>query len=88
MLEKIDISGYRFKRFSRAGMKELLEGLALLPCIRTVVLRDNGINDDCEREVLELFNIPKIKCIDLSKNNMQKLGSLIGKKLRDEVSHI
>ena len=88
MMEKIDISGYSFKRFSRSGMKELLEGLALLPCIRTVVLRDNGIDDDCEREVLELFNITKIKCIDLSNNKMQKLGMMIGKKLKDEVTHI
>jgi len=51
-------------------------------------LRDNGITDECDREILEIFNIPKIKCIDLSKNNMVKLGGLIGKKLRDEVTHI
>ena len=66
MLEKIDLSGFRHRRFSRAGMKELIEGLALLPCIRSLVLKDNGIDDECEREVLELFNIPKLRCIDLS----------------------
>ncbi len=88
MLEKIDISGFRSKRFSRAGLKELIEGLSLLPCIRSVCLRDNGIDDESEREILEIFNIPKIKCIDLSKNNMQKLGLQIGKKLKDEVNHI
>lgn len=26
-LERIDLSGFKFKRFSRAGFKELLEGL-------------------------------------------------------------
>ena len=88
MLEKIDLSGFRYKRFSRSGMKELLEGLALLPCIRTLCLRDNGITDDCDREILDIFNITKIKCIDLSKNNMVKLGGMIGKKLKDEVTHI
>lgn len=88
MIEKIDLSGFRYKRFSRSAMKELLEGLALLPCIRTLCLRDNGINDDCDREILEIFNITKIKCIDLSNNNMQKLGGMIGKKLRDECTHI
>lgn len=88
MLEKIDLSGFRYKRFSRSAMKELLEGLALLPCIRTVCLRDNGITDECDREILELFSITKIKCIDLSKNNMVKLGGMIGKKLKDEVTHI
>jgi hypothetical protein len=84
MLEKIDLSGFRYKKFSRAGFKELLEGLAILPCIRTVCLRNNGITDEYDREVLELFSIVKIKCIDLSKNNMQKLGGMIGKKLKDE----
>lgn len=69
-------------------MKELIEGLQLLPCIRTLCLRDNGITDECDREILEIFNIPKIRCIDLSKNNMVKLGGMIGKKLRDEVTHI
>lgn len=61
----------------------------MLPCIRTVILRDNGINEDCECEVLELFNIINIKCIDLSKNAIgPKLASAIGKKLKDEVMHI
>lgn len=88
-LEKIDLSGFRTKRFSRAGFKELLEGLYQLPCIRTIILRDNGINEDCEAEVLELFNITTIKCIDLSKNAIgPKLATSIGKKLKDDVTHI
>ncbi|CDW87985.1 UNKNOWN [Stylonychia lemnae] len=88
MLEKIDLSGFRHKRFSRSGMKELIEGLQLLPCIRTLCLRNNGITDECDREILEIFSIVKIRCIDLSKNNMVKLGGMIGKKLKDEVTHI
>lgn len=88
MIEKIELSGFRLKRFSRSAMKELIEGLALLPCIRTLILRDNGITDECEREILEIFNINKIKCIDLSKNNMNKLGAMIGKKLKDDCTHI
>jgi len=88
MLEKIDLSGFRHKRFSRSALKELLEGVSLLPCIRAVSLRDNGITDDYDREVLELFSITKVKCIDLSKNNMQKLGGMIGKKLKEECTHI
>ena len=27
MLEKLDLSGFKERRFSRAGMKELIEGL-------------------------------------------------------------
>jgi hypothetical protein len=88
-LEKIDLSGFRTKRFSRAGFKELLEGLYQLPCIRSIILRDNGINEECEAEVLELFNITTIKCIDLSKNAIgPKLATSIGKKLKDDVTHI
>jgi hypothetical protein len=53
------------------------------------VLRENGINEDCEQEVLEIFTITNIKCIDLSKNTIgPKLAAQIGKKLKDEVSHI
>lgn len=88
MLEKIDLSGFQHRRFSRAGMKELLEGLALLPCIRSLSLRHNGITDEFDREILEIFSIPKIKCIDLSNNLMCKLGAQIGKKLKDECTHV
>jgi Ran GTPase-activating protein (RanGAP) involved in mRNA processing and transport len=88
-LEKIDLSGFRNKRFSRSGLKELIEGISLLPCIRTVILKDNGITDDCETEILELISNPMIKCIDLSKNNIgPRLANAIGRKLKDEVAHI
>lgn len=88
MIERLDLSGFRLRRFSRAGMKELIEGLILLPCIRSVSLRNNGITDEFDREISEILTLPKIKCIDLSGNNMVKLGSIIGRKLKDEVSHI
>ena len=68
MIERIDLSGFANKRFSRSVLKELVEGLSLLPCIRSIALRNNGINDDCEREILDLFRIPRVKCIDLSGN--------------------
>ncbi len=88
MLERIDLSGFKNIRFSRAGLKELVEGLHLLPCIRSVALRGNGIGDDCDREILDILSITKIKCIDLSNNNIGKLGMMIGKKLKDECTHI
>jgi hypothetical protein len=88
-LERIDLSGFKNKRFSRSGLRELLDGLQNLPCIRTVVLRENGINEDCEAEILELFTITNVKCIDLSKNAIgPRLAGMIGKKLKDEVTHI
>jgi hypothetical protein len=37
-METVDLSGFRNKRFSRAGLKELIDGIQMLPCIRTVIL--------------------------------------------------
>lgn len=82
----MDLSGFKTKRFSRSGFKELNEGLKCLPCIRTVILKENGINEDFENEVLDLFTITNIKCIDLSKNEIgPKLASAIGKKMKDDI---
>ena len=88
-LERIDLSGFRDRRFSRTGLRELVDGIQALPCLRAVVLRDNGINDECEAELLDLFSLTNVKCIDLSKNNIgPKLASQIGKKMKDEVTHL
>ena len=65
----------------------MVMGIDRLPCIRSVSLKNNGICDDHDREVLALMSINKVKSLDLSCNNMNRLGALIGKKLRDEVTH-
>ena len=88
LLSKIDLSGFKNLRFSRAGLQDLILGVDRLPCIRSISLKNNGINDDHSQEILALFSINKIKAIDLSCNDMCKLGGQIGKKLRDEISHI
>lgn len=88
MIQTIDLSGFRDRRISRSGLRELLDGLELLPCIRSLNLSNNGITDEFDKEVLELFSMPKIKAINLSMNLMKTLGLQIGKKLRDEVFHI
>ncbi len=39
--------------------------------------------------MLDILSITNIKCIDLSKNNIgPRLAAMIGKKMKDEVSHI
>jgi hypothetical protein len=53
-----------------------------------VNLRKNGITDDCERELLALFDHTKVRSIDLSHNCLKKAAASIGKKLRDDVQHI
>ena len=50
-------------------------------------MKNNGITDDFEKEILTLLSISQLKSVDLSCNKMEKLGSAIGKKLRDEVTN-
>lgn len=87
MIQKIDLSGYRNLRFSRAGLQELVLGIERLPVIRSVTLKNNGINDDFEREILTLMSIPKVQALDLSNNDMDKMGMKIGRLLLNNVSH-
>jgi hypothetical protein len=61
----------------------------MLPCIRAVNLKNNGINQEHDKEILQLLSITKVRSIDLSFNQIPaKLAGSIGKKLRDEVTHI
>ena len=74
--------------FAKAGLQELVSGMDRLPVIRAVSLRNNGINDEHEKEILALLSISKIKSVDLSCNEIEgKLAGKIGRKLH-EVSHI
>lgn len=88
MVEKIDLSGFIGRRISRAALRELIEGMELLPCIRSLNLSNCGLTDDYDKEVLAIFDNKKIQAVDLSNNQLKKLGMLVGKKLRDEVTHI
>jgi len=86
-MTRIDLSGFKSLRFSRAGLKELLDGISNMPQVRSLNLRHNGIGDEHEKEVLAIFNIKTIKNLDLSCNNISKLALAIGRKMRDETTH-
>ena len=86
MITKIDLSG--FAEVSRSGIKELLESIEQLPCLKSLSLRNNRINDEYSNEILSIFDNKSITTIDLSQNFMKKLGMEIGKKLKDECSHV
>lgn len=74
--------------FAKAGLQELVSGMERLPVIRAVSLRNNGINDEHEKEIMSLLSISKIKSVDLSCNEIEgKLAAKIGRKLH-EVSHL
>ena len=69
-------------------MSELLEGISFLPCIRAVVLRNNGIDDSYVEEVEALFRNQMIKSIDLSQNKLRRVASSVGKLMKSEVNHV
>ena len=74
LIQVIDLSGFKERRISRSGLRELLDGLELMPCMRSLNLSNNGITDEFDREILALFDNTKIKAIDLSFNNLKTLG--------------
>lgn len=86
MITKIDLSG--FNQVSRSSIKELLESCEMMPCLKTLSLRNNGITDDYSTEILAIFDNKGITNVDLSQNLMKKLGNEIGRKLKDECTHI
>ena len=89
MIQKIDLSGYKHLRFSKAGLQELIVGVMNLPCIRVVSLKNNGISDEHDKEILQLLGVSKIRSLDLSCNEIgPALGQKIGQRMRDEVHHL
>ena len=49
-------------------MRDLLEAIQDMRCLHTLVLQNNGIDDDYTEELEVLFNIKRITRIDLSRN--------------------
>ena len=88
MITKIDLSGFAHWRISKSSIKELLESVEQLPCLKSLSLRNNGITDDYDKEILMIFDNKQITNIDLSQNLIKKLGMAIGKKLKDECTHV
>jgi hypothetical protein len=85
MLTKLDLSGFAMKGFNRSLLREVLQTLPQLPCLRAVSLRNNNIDEEYEREVLSIFEHKQIQSIDLSRNMIgKKLAADIGKTLRDQ----
>jgi Ran GTPase-activating protein (RanGAP) involved in mRNA processing and transport len=54
-----------------------------MPCLKSINLSHNGITDEFDREILELFDNSQITNLDLSNNKMKRLGHSIGKKLKE-----
>ena len=87
MIAKINMSNCAYS-ISRMGMRQLVDGIDLLPCMRSLNLSGNMLTDDYEKEILSIFDNKRIVAIDLSKNLFKKLGMQIGKKLKDECQQV
>ena len=66
MITKIDLSGFAYDNISRSSIKELLESIELLPCLKAISLSNNGITDDYDKEILQIFDNKQITNVDLS----------------------
>eukprot|EP00826_Nyctotherus_ovalis_P055773 TRINITY_DN7442_c0_g1_i1.p5 TRINITY_DN7442_c0_g1~~TRINITY_DN7442_c0_g1_i1.p5 ORF type:complete len:164 (-),score=50.29 TRINITY_DN7442_c0_g1_i1:259-750(-) len=87
-VEKVDVSGYQRRGFDREALKELIKGLRNLIAIREVVLKENGIGDDCAEEVAELLKNADIKYLDLSSNCLNKHSAFTMSQALAETSHL
>jgi hypothetical protein len=51
MVEKIDLSNYAEKNFSRAAFREFLESISDMRCLKSLILSNNGIDDTYLEEI-------------------------------------
>lgn len=88
MVQKIDLSGFKGKNISRAALREMIEGVEDMRCLNTMILKGNGIDDEYIEEIEMLLSNERITTIDLSTNEIGKLGAqAIARKLK-ETNHL
>lgn len=62
MVEKIDLSNYRGKNFSRAAFREFLESIADMRCLKSIVLSNNGIDETFLEEISKRCSLEMAYC--------------------------
>lgn len=87
-IEVVELSGFHGWGVTRAALKELIDGVNLLPNVKMIKLWNNGLNDDFVEEIEQIFEIDKIKSIDLQGNTLMKVGDVIGQKMKEKIKHI
>jgi hypothetical protein len=74
---------------SRAGLRELLDSIADMRCLHTIILRNNAIDDNYCDELETLFMNWRLTSVDLSDNNIGKIAiNTISKVLKEKVNHL
>lgn len=87
-IEVVELSGFQGRGVTRAALKELIEGINLMPNVKMLKLKNNGLTDDFVEEIEQIFEMEKLKSIDLSCNNFIKVGDVIGQKMKEKIKHI
>ena len=87
-IEVVELSGFNGRGVTRAALKELIEGINLLPNVKMLKLKNNGLTDDFVEEVEQIFDMEKLRSIDLSANNFVKVGDVIGQKMKEKIKHV
>lgn len=89
MIETLNLSNFVHRKFSRAGLKELIDSISDMRCLTSIILKNNGIDDSYLDELEQLFLNKRLLCVDLSKNLLDKQFAIrIGKLLKDTISHL
>jgi Leucine Rich repeat len=74
---------------NKASLKELIEGIKYIQCLRILDLSFCNLNDELEEEIAEIFSIEKLEFINLKSNHLSKKSAItIGKKLKEFKNHI
>ena len=74
MVESIVLNDYKARKFNKETFRELLAGMRALPKLRSIEIQLNGINDTCLQELDELIKLKNLRRIDLSRNEIGKIG--------------
>ena len=83
MVECISLPNFANRGFSKAVLRELIEGIKEMRCLKRIDLSNNGISLACQEEVCELFANSRLIHINLSKNNMnEQLAQAFASKIQ------
>lgn len=89
MTTKIDLSNFKNQEFTNAAFREFVDSINDMRCLNTLILKNNGIDDDHLKELESIFDNKKITKLDLSKNEIGKKGCLmIANSLKSKNKHL
>jgi hypothetical protein len=88
MVQRIDLSSYRHREFSRAAFREFIESIGDMRCLSTLILKNNGIDDNYLNELELILGNSRITRLNLSQNDIGKKGvQLIARLLKESTHH-